>query len=112
MDVRKDAEQEPVTRHGVQYPRQREHRSDKAANGTAMTLISITVAIDLRIVWFVGLPGEQSENGPGRNDPFHAGPSEMIVNVRERRVRVLRHDIIYEWFHRVNTVGSLGPNTI
>lgn len=96
MDVRKDAEQEPVTRHGVQYPRQREHRSNEAANGTAMTLLLITVAIVLRIMWSAGLPGEQSENGPRRNDPFHGGPSEMIVNVRERRVRILRHDIIYE----------------
>jgi len=84
--VREHAEQQTVAGHGVQNPRQREHRSDKAVRRDAKTIRN---AGPRRASCGARVPREQRENGAGRNDPLHGGPAEVRVNVRERRVGVL-----------------------
>lgn len=48
-----------------------------------------TVRTGVRTGVVAAAPGEQCENGAGRDDPLDGGPTEMGVHVRERRVGVL-----------------------
>lgn len=93
MDVREYAKQESVASHGVQDPRQREHRSDetvKQIKGLAVKIVLVKKKKSRPQNERNGtVPGEQCKYGSGGNDPFYGYPTEMVVHVRERCVGVL-----------------------